>query len=443
MDNEGENDAHGLKPETKSTSIRLTPLIQEINTLTLTAQEELTLSALRKKRSVAILQTQQAPSVEKPPPVPSRTTRRRSSGASSNKARLRSPPDSSVNKSLRCEGQENKTPTDAPHSQMIRQVEAKFRRAIKETKIMRIQSERSTSANPRAVQIHRRFSIQARGVSPSQRLVISNASRRRSQENRTSGGMVTPLTDLARSGHQTDSMVRSPNRCTLKRGRPNTLRTGLARPSPAPSTRNNSVVTTEESLKESPRVKVSETIALESSAKEEYAATPLRRMSSVQEMVKLMDKERRNKSGSNIAPVDSDIPSLKPANINRTESPPPKRNLTKRSSSSKFVKPAIPTPKKKGTTPTAKTTPRQVVDLAESDTWVPATNFSFESHRSRFLNDIHNEDRDSIQALKTLNAGKVSENVRLFNGMSRTRKSPGKSLIPRYVALHRQESFKN
>lgn len=454
-------------------SLRLTPLIQEINTLTLTAQEELTLSGLRRKRSAARLaggDEDKKSSVERPPPIPSRVSRRRSSGASANKARLQSPPDSTVvpapssaaTQRKRHSGGRGGVNGSISRSESIRQVEDKFKRAINETKIMRIQSERSAQVNARAVSIHRRFSVQDRGYSPSQRRI--NAARRKSHESNkqappptqtlnTNAAINTPLEDLTRYGfHQpNESISRSPNRCTLKRGRPNTLRSGLARPSPASSSmrnasHNSSSNTSKlnDSTKENPPPPI---VDLRHMSADTFLQTPMRRMSSVQELVKMLDKPPREQSKK----TTSDT-SLKP--VNRTEPPPVKRTLSRRNSSaSKFIKPTPPvisqkvidisTPKnKKKISINCNTAPSK---NGSSDAWVPASDFNFDSHRKRFLNRLskHNEDRDSIQALKQLNAGKVSENVKLFDGMCRTRKSPGKSLIPRYVALHRQESFSN
>ncbi len=344
-------------------------------------------------------------------------------------------------------------------------MEDKFKRAINETKIMRIQSERSAQVNARAVSIHRRFSVQDKGVSPSQRRIMSNAARRRSHELSrqpeappTPIHMNSPIPDLSRYGP--DSISRSPNRCTLKRGRPNTLRSGLARPSPSASMRNNSAVNCSklnDSTKENPPAPVVvdfRHMSGSGSGSDLYMHTPMRRMSSVQELVKLMEKAPpKEKSKASIS--DS---SLKP--VNRTEPPPVRRTLSRRNSSAtKFIKPSIPisqkaidvsTPriskKRSNTYSSCTTAPNNHTNMKHNtDDWVAASDFNFESHRTRFLSRLSNQNedrnRDSIQALKALNAGKVSENVRLFDGMCRTRKSPGKSLIPRYTALHKQESF--
>ncbi|CAL8110913.1 unnamed protein product [Orchesella dallaii] len=428
VDEHNESQTRSQSHKEMAASLRLTPLIQEINTLTLTARQELTLSGLRRSgRSVSKMtnESDDNHSASKPPPIP---CKRRSSGAS-NKPRFDSPP---INKSeSRLPKSDKGVKRQVSRSNSIRLVEDKFKRAIKETKIMRIQSENNAmKAQSRSVNIHRRFSVQDKGFSPSHRRIMSVARRRSHELNR--GGVTVPLTDDQFGKYDgfkpTDSISRSPNRCTLKRGRPNTLRSGLARPSPA-SARNTSATNNKlnDSSKENPL------------GSDQYAPTPLRRMSSVQELVKLMEKGKKEQPA---VAVDN---TLKP--INRSES---KRTLSRRtSSSSLFTKPApvriLPKTNQKLITESTPKTNKEsdknkrncrTSDGTNSD-WVAASDFNFESHRKRLLMN-QNEDRDSIQALKALNAGKVSENVRLFDGMCRTRKSPGKSLIPRYVALHRQ-----
>jgi hypothetical protein len=77
----------------------------------------------------------------------------------------------------------------------------------------------------------------------------------------------------------------------------------------------------------------------------------------------------------------------------------------------------------------------------QGNEWVSGATFEFDdspesNEKSSFGN---NGNRESIHFLKTRNAGKVSASVRMFDGMGKERKSPGnagKSMIPRYTALH-------
>jgi len=368
-----------------SESLHLTPMIQEIDKLTKTA-EQLTLSTLKGKSASSLCGIRSHTLPESPTEL-------------------------------------NTTPLN------VEQVETKFIKTLKEAKITKIVSE---TKNPSmTVNLHRRLSVQDRGISPSQRRILTSA-RRRSHEISRITPVVPPRFSSMRSPKVQDEafiksdrgLRRSPTtRCTLRRGRPNTARVGLARPSPVRSTTPRSCAS----------IKVKSD--LNSKVTENFATTPMRRMSSVQELVKKLEAEKREDKRDR-AYTFPDVQDAGKPTVDASCVPNEVCEIMTRSKASSSI---------------ASDDLKQIIDVTDDsnstrkseEEWVAAHKFSFERKDLKGLRK--NSERDSIHYLKTLRAGKVPATVEFFNkiGKPGISKSPSRSMIPRYTALHRSESSRS
>ncbi|CAG7826488.1 unnamed protein product [Allacma fusca] len=379
--------------------LRLTPLIREINNLTMFAQQDI---VTEKEGAVdtsvgspiPTLETSSDPDPPSPPIIPPR------------------------------------------NSIALTEVAKEFQRTLQEEKIIKLRSEMNSGGASRSAVAQRRGSVHEKGVSPSQRK-INSFRRRRSHDSAKS---TTPAAHSPRfmslrsprSRPVPPPLTRSPTRCTLRRGRPNTAWAGLARPSPC---RSNASVNGESGR--TPRVRIlrgtgttpRDKVVLKD--KGNISSPVMRRMSSVQELVHKLESKAKiqtTKSASEIVPEKALIrrptdsnkcneDSANPCDSNLQQSEPPTRSPVKKS------------PRVTNNTPN------------QGNEWVSGANFEFDesletNEKSSFGN---NGNRESIHFLKTRNAGKVSASVRMFDGMGKKLKSPGnagKSMIPRYTALH-------
>jgi len=412
----------------------------------------------------------------------------------------------------------------------VEKVEQKFRRAMKESQLIEIKNESEGTPRDKVNYLERRFSVQEGTFSPSQRKIRS-ARRKSERVSKVTPSVNTPQFRSMRTPRDgvrikscrvtpslTPELSRSPNRCTLKRGRPNTMKSGLSRPSPVRGcnsiqrgNKNNCKRTlTLTSLEKTPISKNSKSTPTNQGAKisaqntshsceqnnnlslkrEETGKenktptrnTPRRRRSSVQELVKLMEPSKKvgiklavteiNDSGETPSETGQVLncqqETLRKNNesiIFSSESPDWTTSLPRRRSVALPKKQIIDSLKadrdtflmprgpryEKSVMAAPRTCPArnkpvkrmiQKVDFpSENSDWVPGTAFNFDI-MNRFKEQRHQRDRDSIHVLKTLNAGKVSANVKLFDGMN-CRKSPGRSLIPRYTALLSKNSGTN
>ena len=377
-------------------SLRLTPLIKEINTLTLFAQQDI------------VLPIKSTENLEK---------------LSSEKTEEKSQTDDVPVK--------EKVPTS------LEEVAKEFKRTLQEEKIIKLQQEMKGMSPS----IARRDSVAGRGMSPSRRKI--NSFRRRRSHDSAKG--TPPVAQSPRfmslrsprSRPVPPPPSRSPTRCTLRRGRPNTAWTGLPRPSP-------SRAVSQGTSGRSPRFRVvysssniRDRTILKDSAN--VISPVMRRMSSVQELVHRLEK--RSKVGKGL-PVDDNEGSTRdrmslPSNsgtwhveeYHHHRLPPPE------------IAEAPVTPRPEMST-NRRNTPNQ------GNEWVNGDNFCFDDEASAdpVATPKPPVNRESIHYLKTRNAGKVSANVRMFDGMvSRKSKSPSgtcKSMIPRYTALHSRPQTK-
>jgi hypothetical protein len=380
-----------------SGQLQLTPMIREIDVLTRTA-EQLTLSTLKGKSASSLKSVISYTLPESPTEL-------------------------------------NTTPLN------VEQVENKFIRTLKENKITNIRSDREASCPQRvAVNLQRRLSVQDRGVSPSQRRIMSSARRRSHEISR-----VTPVVNSARFSSMRSPKVqdqvapvnmsfgtlrRSPTtRCTLRRGRPNTTRVGLARPSPVRTTTPRSCNRSKDKVDSAKKY-----------VEESLPTTPMRRMSSVQELVKKLE---RDKSEKNVRERANTLPLVPGDGMNPSKPLPdfvPDSNQE-----NKVCEDGVET-RSKSKAKLPEGSPMDISSTKDSNQeeirWVAAHKFGFERKDLKGLRN-HSE-RDSIHFLKTLHAGKVPATVEFFNKIAKpTLKSPGRSMIPRYTALHRSESSRS
>ncbi|XP_021964039.1 mucin-17 isoform X2 [Folsomia candida] len=428
--------------------LKLTPLIQEIDQLTRTAGD-LTLSTLKGRKSASSI----------------RRTRSRGHTLPESPTELET------------------TPLAAD------QVESKFIKTLKESKIIQIQAEK---INQTGMQLQRRLTIQERGLnkvnmSPSQRRIAASAKRRRSHEIGRVTPIITPTRFLslrspnaspAAASTTTSTLRRSPNRCTLKRGRPNTARVGLARPSPTrntprsvltppitrspkkkviPSADNNNPMKMEDNGEGSPTSTSPPPLPpRKDSTTAHNSDTPMRRMSSVQELVNKLEKNRKSKLAV-VPPTAGTSENVESDLLENVELVLPSHQQIQPETD------VISSPIHCSTTPQIVVTRSKARDELRSAQETPQTPFLFSlapsmendvdpemnwvsGHKFKFdRKDFHNlkksSDRDSIHFLKTLRAGKVPATVEYFNQIGHN-KSPTKSLIPRYTGLQTQGTAK-
>lgn len=321
-------------------------------------------------------------------------------------------------------------------------------------------------------------------MSPSQRRIVSNTARRRSHEIGRVTPIITPTRFLslrspvggkhsgAVSPRGGGTLKRSPNRCTLKRGRPNTARVGLARPSPTRNTPRS--VTTP--------LKVDDTAGGDAPTPPPLpprkdsipsatviSTTPLRRMSSVQELVNKLEKNRKNKSKGKLSSSSSSqnldrqkaspsVVVISPENgeLSTLSTKPSVIETDKTTMTAEAINTPLfstsPTPvltrsrgksSREALHQQVKKTPQIFLSIDDEETeWVSGQNFKFDRKDFHLLQKKSGGDRDSIHFLKTLRAGKVPATVQYFNQIGHSR-SPVKSLIPRYTGFQAGSSLQS
>ena len=383
-------------------SLRLTPLIKEINTLTLFAQQDIIL------------------------PVKSME----------NLDHERMKVEEDCKRNMEDTSQTDLPVTDKPPTS-LEEVAKEFKRTLREEKIIKLQQEMK-GVSP---SLSRRESVAGRGISPSRRKI--NSFRRRRSHDSAKG--TPPVAQSPRfmslrsprSRPVPPPPSRSPTRCTLRRGRPNTAWTGLPRPSPSRAGSQGTgrsprfrVVYSSSNIRD--RVILRDSVNVNSPV--------MRRMSSVQELVHRLEKKAKISKG---LPVDDCV----------EEATRDRRSLPSNSGTwhvqehlphPEMLESCMLTPQHENCMQTdKKSTPNQ------GNEWVNGDSFKFDDGEAAgdpIATPKPPANRESIHYLKTRNAGKVSANVRMFDGMvGRKSKSPSgtnKSMIPRYTALHSRPQTK-